>query len=68
MNGYHSACETELVPSGLELTGGGPVCGSDGGDRASYGGQQAPLVFFGETGADYIDGSRSTIGSRGTRQ
>ena len=56
-NGYTSSCGSELNPSGLGLTSGGPICGSDGGDSANYSGQPAPVTFFGETGSDSVTGS-----------
>jgi len=57
VNGYRSACGIELVPTELTLTGGGPICGSDGNDTASYGDSPTPVSFFGETGRDTITGS-----------
>jgi len=62
--GVGTACGIELAPS-LVTTPGGPICGTDGNDVADFSAEPAPISFFGETGADRVNGSAGNDVIRG---
>ncbi|MEX2194374.1 MAG: hypothetical protein WD844_03735 [Thermoleophilaceae bacterium] len=56
-DGFSSRCGVELA-RGVTGVPGGPVCGTDEGDDLTFGGEDAPLSFFGENGHDTVEGTR----------